>query len=158
MEWHVGMFDWTLRLCGRAGSGLPALQSAAWWAGSGAWAWAWCCAPCPTWWQDSTFWTCILASSIQQLFKTFQELNDSCCLARKKNRQLEGIKNNSKKNLFSNQLLLTGGFEGGKEEDEMERSQPHACPSVQRLGMGIRYTTSWMWDQESTSPYKRRYN
>lgn len=74
--------------------------------------------------------------------ETFQELDDSYCLARKKNRQLEGIKNSSKKNLFSHQLLLTGGFEGGKEEDQMERSQPHACPLVQCLGMGISYTTS----------------
>lgn len=108
IQWHVRMFAQALRrLCGMAGpSGLPALCPLHGPAGLlCACGWVLCCTLC----LAVTFRAYVPVSSIQQLFRAFQELNIPAVWQGGKNRQLEGIKSNSKKNLFSNQLNAEGG-------------------------------------------------
>lgn len=97
IKWHVRMFEQALhRLCGMAGpSGCPTLVPA-----------AGCCAAHLASLSPSGPASQPAAPSS---YSGPSGAEYSCCLARRENRQLEGIKNNSKKNLFSNQLNAEGG-------------------------------------------------
>lgn len=108
IKWHARMFDEaSRRLCGMAGpSGLPAHRLLHGLAGL-----LWCLR------LGAVLYT-LPRSYLQGLHPSQQHpaaiqglsgAECSCCLARSKNRQLEGIKNNSKKNLFSSQLNAEGG-------------------------------------------------
>lgn len=73
----------------------------------------------------------------------------ACFLARRKNRQLEGIKNNSKKKLFGGQLKVEGKV---RKRIKWSTASLMCLPSAQSLGIGNGYVKSWPCDWANAPP------